>query len=461
MYKLQPFSYTFNQSGKPQKIFLETPLEFNKNDMIAITGPSGGGKSTFLKVLKGIIPEFSSGVLQGQITFNDLPLTGINFQANLKKILYLFQNPFSQLIYPTTEEEFLFSMENFNFTHEEMNVQKEKFEILFGLKSIWGKKTSQLSNGECQKLVLSSLLAIDPYALLLDEPTAFLDPASRLEFYQFLKIIKGDRLLIIVDHQLDEIRSLVTRIIEVSADGKILELDNYLPKVKKIQTIELPMLANIQNVQMDVMNASFSYHKDSKLLKNISATFKSGDLIAIKGTNGSGKSTLFKLLAGIINPDSGKIITKLRGKEFVNAKNFKNVGFIFQNPENHFFFDTIEEELKQSFKNIDIAVFKDALIERFFNNIDLKKSPFLLSEGEKRRLSILMTIFLGKSIFLYDEPTFGQDVESIEQITGLMRELKRRGFVQIMISHDDSFIKDMASRVLVLEDGSLNEIPRA
>ena len=119
MYKLSPFSYSFGNSGKPKKIFLEKTLLFAKNEMIAIVGPSGGGKTTLLKILKGIIPEYASGTLEGEITFHDQPLNGVHFQENLKKILYLFQNPFSQLIYPTPEEEFLFSMENFNFTNEE------------------------------------------------------------------------------------------------------------------------------------------------------------------------------------------------------------------------------------------------------------------------------------------------------------------------------------------------------
>ena len=131
MYKLQKFSYSFKKDVSSKKIFLEEALEFNKNELIAIVGPSGGGKSTLLKILKGIIPEYSSGVLEGIVTFHGNPLNGLNFQDNLKKILYLFQNPFSQLIYPTPEEEFLFSMENFNFTHYEMNASADKFEYIF------------------------------------------------------------------------------------------------------------------------------------------------------------------------------------------------------------------------------------------------------------------------------------------------------------------------------------------
>lgn len=460
MYKLSPFKYSFSNGEQSRKIFLEKSLVFKKNEMIAIVGPSGGGKSTFLKILKGIIPEYSSGVLVGDILFHDKPLYGENFQNNLKNILYLFQNPFSQLIYPTPEEEFLFSMENFNYSNEQMNNERKKFEKIFGLESLWGKKNSQLSNGECQKLVLASMLAINPEVLLLDEPTAFLDPEARREFYQFLKMIKGDRLVIIVDHHVDEIKDLVTGFVEVSRDGKISLGNSDQVKVNKslplsLDKVLLPVHANLE---LNLANVSFSYEKNNSLLKDINLNVRGGEVVAVTGKNGAGKSSLMKIISGIMKANSGKVTFKSGLKEFSGTKIFSQTGLIFQNPETHFFFDTIEEELKQSLKNISDPAFKELILQRFFHDIDLKKSPFLLSEGEKRRLSILMTVFLGKGLIIYDEPTFGQDRKSIHEIATLIKELKKTGIIQLFISHDDYFIKEVADRVLHLEKGSLNEI---
>lgn len=461
LYKLQSFCYSFKKDISSKKIFLEETIELDTNELIAIVGPSGGGKSTLLKVLKGIIPEYSSGELEGVLTFHGKPLSGVYFQENLKKILYLFQNPFSQLIYPTPEEEFLFSMENFNFTQEEMNASAEKFEELFNLKSVWGKKNSQLSNGECQKLVLASLLAINPEVLLLDEPTAFLDPEARADFYSFLNSIKNDRLVIIVDHHIEEIKDIVSRVIEVSINGKISlrpNLDFCETKLKNSFSLKDISIPRFNDFHLKINNMSFSYNKKDSLLEDVKTEFKSGEIVAVKGKNGVGKSSLFKLLAGIINPVSGSVTLDVGKKQFVNKIIFSNVGFIFQNPESHFFYDTIAEELKQSFKNIISPVLKDEILKRFFHNIDLEKSPFLLSEGEKRRLSILMTVFLGKSILLYDEPTFGQDQKSIREISLLMKELKKLGIIQLFISHDDRFIQETADRTFVLESRRLDEV---
>lgn len=462
MYKLSPFTYTFAGRLKTKKIFLDSTLIFERNDTVAIIGPSGGGKSTLLKILKGIIPEFSSGKLEGEILFNGHPLDGAYFQENLQKILYLFQNPFSQLIYPGTEEEFLFSMENFNFTREQMDREKEKFEKLFNLKAIWGKKTSELSNGECQKLVLASMLAIGPDVLLLDEPTAFLDPAARKEFYHYLDVIRKDRLLIIVDHHVDEIRPLINKVVFVDYEGRItpgaFTENNFV-----VENITLPKPKAVEDVRVTASELSFSYSEGRELLKGANAAFKSGEVVAVRGRNGEGKSTFFKILSGILKPKSGQVLLEKNGKFYKNDKVFSHVGFVFQNPEAHFFFDTIEEELKQSFRALskEHTELKDDLLARFFHDIDLKKSPFLLSEGEKRRLSILMTVFLEKSLILYDEPTFGQDQKSIEEIIVLIRELKKLGLIQVFISHDDYFIEKIADRVLILEAGRLHEVPRS
>lgn len=468
MYKLNPFTYTFSDRLKAKKIALKSPVVLNKNETVAIIGPSGGGKSTLLKILKGIIPEYSSGKLEGEILFNGHPLSGPYFQENLQKILYLFQNPFSQIIYPTTEEEFLFSMENFNFSREEMERQKDKFEKLFGLKALWGKKTSELSNGECQKLVLASMLAIDPEVLLLDEPTAFLDPHSRKEFYEYLKVIRRDRLVIIVDHHVDEIKSFVDKVLYVDEEGNISE--SSFDKEKEAapsSDMSLLSLKKTTEVTIRLDRLSFSYPSSytfsDPLLREISATFNSGEVLAIKGKNGAGKSTLFKLLSGVLAPTSGSVEIEIDKKIIKRNHLFSHVGFVFQNPEAHFFFDTIEEELKQSFRQFsgEKKKMKDQILERFFHDIDLKKSPFLLSEGEKRRLSILMTVFLNKELILYDEPTFGQDQSSIEKIEELILSLKKMGLIQVFISHDETFIHKVADRVFILESGGLYEVPPA
>jgi energy-coupling factor transporter ATP-binding protein EcfA2 len=443
MFEIGPFEYTFKNNAK--KIYCDKKIAIKEKELVLITGPSGSGKSTVLQILKGIIPEYSSGKFEGLVLYKNKPIAGEFFQQNLSEILFLFQNPFSQLIYPSVPEEFFFTMENFNFSREQMDQKKMELKASFDLDLLWHKKTTELSHGECQRLVLASLLAIDPEVILLDEPTAFLDPAARADFYNWLKKIKGSQTIFVVDHHLSEVLPLADRIINVSLSGEVTESKSLVETILEATPINLSkVISPNDNVQLSLSKVYYHYPDQLKLLEDINFQVSSGEILVIKGKNGKGKSTLFKILAGLVSPLKGTIEIRKNNKIVQRKKHYKEIGFVFQNPESHFFYDTIEEELKS------IASFNDvkALLKLFFKDIDLKRSPFLLSEGEKRRLSILMTIFLDKTIILYDEPTFGQDQESIAVIREIILELQKRSSIQIIISHDEAFIESLQAKVI-------------
>ncbi len=452
MFEVGPFAYTFK--GNEKKIFSNEKIVINENELVLIAGPSGAGKSTMLQILKGIIPHFSSGELSGDILYKKKRLDGDFFHQNLSEIIFLFQNPFSQIIYPFVKEEFFFSMENFKFSKDEMSSKKKELSESFGLDSFWHKKTADLSHGQCQRLVLASLLAINPKVLLLDEPTAFLDPEARADFYQWLKRIKGTQTIILVDHHLDEVLPFVDQILNVSLNGEVTKASR-LSNLNQEQAnkLSLPNLVN-QNqdsIELNLNNLFFKYPDQEKLLEDISLGAGNGDVFVIRGKNGKGKSTLLKIIAGILKPQMGKVEVYKNKKEILAKNIFKEIGFVFQNPESHFFYDSISEELK----NMADKTNAQAFLELFFKDIQLSRSPFLLSEGEKRRLSILMTVFQDKSILLYDEPTFGQDRESILIIHRMIVLLKKMGKIQIIISHDEQFIQSLGAKVYNLDNGTL------
>ncbi len=459
MFEIGPFSFVF--SNGPKRIVCHEKISLAPFDFVVITGNSGSGKSTLLQILKGIIPEFISGKLEGEILYKKNPLSGSFFQDNLQKILFLFQNPFSQLIYPNVPEEFFFSMENFLFSKAEMDQQKTILDETFGLSKIWDKNSSELSNGECQKLVLASLLAIGPEVLLLDEPTAFLDSKSRQEFYQWLKKIKGTRMIVLVDHHLNEVKKLADKFIHVQQNGEII-LSSLIEEKSTPPSLALVTVEKKSTTffSLQVKNLSFSYESNDQtkpLLSNINLQAQSGEVIVIKGANGSGKSTLFKLIAGILPLSTRKkAITYKKDEQTLAIREIqKEVGFIFQNPETHFFYDSINEELSLANNSSFYQKSGKKILDIFLKDIDMTRSPFLLSEGEKRRLSILMTVFLNKSLLLYDEPTFGQDQDSIRAIEELVHYLKGEEKIQIIISHNDDFIAHVADQVYELIESSL------
>lgn len=462
MFELEPFTFKFKQENKSYTLFNHEKISFPSVGLVHLKGDSGSGKSTLLKILKGIIPEFTSGLLEGEITFDGFPVNGQFFQENIQKIIFLFQNPFSQIIYDDPEEEFLFSMENFNFDKSTMDKKIQSLSNEFNLQEIWGKKTNQLSHGQCQKLVLASLVAIEPKVLLVDEPTAFLDPESRKEFYLLLENLKQKSLIVLIDHHHDEIKNLIDMNLHVSRDGEVTLLDlsknrNEDIKVDQINFTHLNLSGNQDKIKLELKNYSFSYEKTKPILNQLSLKLKNGNCVVILGDNGVGKSTLLQNLAGLLKGslNSERILT-INDKQIKNKNTFSHLGIVFQNPESHFYFDTIQEEIDESLR-VDKKVAR-TLVETFLPRVNLEKSPFLLSEGEKRRLSILLTVLQGKKIILYDEPTFGQDDHSKEKIIELILFLKSLGYVQFFITHDTSFYQRIATDVKRLKGGALYDV---
>jgi energy-coupling factor transport system ATP-binding protein len=155
-------------------------------------------------------------------------------------------------------------------------------------------------------------------------------------------------------------------------------------------------------------------------------------------------------MAGVLKPVKGEVKVIKNNKLIVAQNNYKEIGFIFQNPESHFFYDSIKEELK-SIKLHNLP----SILDTFLKNVDISRSPFLLSEGEKRRLTILMTVLNDKSILFYDEPTFGQDADSTNSIREMIFLMKKLGRLQFIVSHDDDFIKSLNAEIYELRNHQL------
>lgn len=452
--KIKPFR--FKHLGSSQTLVLREEIELPLNGCFLITGNSGLGKSTFLQLLKGFYPEFLTGNLEGELDF-------------FSNSHYLFQNPFSQIIHPKALSEFLFSMENKIFTREKM---QQKMELLktFQLDDIQNKETRMLSHGECQRLLLSSLIASEPEWLFLDEPTAFLDQPMRQFVYQKLAEVKKQMGILVIDHHLDEIDSICDGHFELSLMENALFTDEVEVEIrfflhKKIPSSDLPSVkpTEIENLfsqhrknqTLTVRDVSFAYQKEKILFRDLQFDLKSGEVVTLIGPSGVGKSTLLQLILFEIKKQRGEICWAVDGQKISPSKIFDHVAFLFQNPENHFLFDTVQEELNP-FINEGKAWQVDYLVKKFKLQHLLEQSPYMLSEGQKRRLSLIITMLLDRPFLLLDEPSFGQDQEQVRLIQNFVKELKEHGVGILMVSHDPAFYQEISDRVIELTGGSVN-----
>lgn len=440
-FKIENFSFSYPLSQ--YKIGFSGSITINQHDCILLQGNSGSGKSTLLLALKGVIPHLINGTLHGKIEYLGNDIASLKEQ-DLLNIGYLQQNPDNQLICRTVFAELAFGLENLGFNalqiHEKIiTIAKE-----FNIDKLLDREVANLSGGEKQKINLLAILLMNPDVLLLDEPTAFLDPDSATEIITILNKYAHKKTLIIIEHNTHYLQNLVNRVINISHDGMINELNpttiDWAP--------QLPCLiqdAPINNkTLLTIQNLSFGYNK--QLFDKVNLSIQAGEIITIHGKNGAGKSTLLKLISKIL-PISNAI--HLNNRDIAGIKDYWNEIFLlWQNPESHFIFNTVLEEVSGN----------EQLLSEFKLNAHAKQSPFNLSEGQKRRLSLAIALTKAPKVFLLDEPSFGQDQQNKLILVHKIHQLAKNGHAFIIITHDLTFSSAIAHKTYTLIDGRLELI---
>lgn len=412
--------------------------ELWENDFLWIDGPSGTGKSTLMHLIKGLIPRYIYAKVEGTFLYEEKSIVG-DYPSELdQKTVYSFQNPYSQIVTPRCREEIIFSMENYGFSREEIENNAQAWARRFRLTELLDQKTYTLSGGQCQRLVLASSLACSPKILLFDEPTAFMDPQAQKDFYNLLKNLKGKFTIVVIDHNAPELSSL--------CDKRLV-----WPKKENEEFKALPALPSTPDFEMTCEKLAFSYPEKS-IFKNMNFKARAGKIISVIGDNGSGKTTFFKLLTGMLRLSSGKLDFTFQKKNLSWRKRPKHTSIIYQNSEAQFYFDTVREELTYNTRDPETHI---ELAKRLGLENALDRSPYMLSEGQKRRLSILIAIAQEKPLILYDEPTYGQDRANVELITEIMMALKKANRLQILNTHDVEWAKSISDEVYILEEQKL------
>ena len=212
---------------------------------------------------------------------------------------------------------------------------------------------------------------------------------------------------------------------------------------------------------IELENLYFEYKKDNAIINNINLKILKDEVTAIIGANGSGKTTLGKLMMGILKPKRGQVYISNRSiSNFSLARIGLKIGYLFQNPEKHFFTNTVEEELGfvlkfKEFNEEDLEEKVEGLL-KLFQIEDLRKhSPLLLSQGEKQRLAIATILINDPEYLILDEPTTGLDFERKNILMEVLKELIEKGVGMTIISHDNSFVNAISHRVIKIHRGEI------
>lgn len=510
--------------------------KFQRNTINLLLGPSGSGKSSLLYLIDGLIPNSLEGTLSGDIRLNGESILRKEPRELAHQIGLVFQDPDTQFCAFYVEDELAFGMENLCILPEEMDTRIDHALSLVGLTGFRKRAVSTLSGGQKQKLAIASALVMDAELLLLDEPSALLDAASRAEIMSLLHhlVEHEHKTILLVEHNLDEVLPFVGHVVVLERGGRValdgsahdvfsaLTFDEAyaalpvcLPEpltllrswlhtdlneakqdfcreqlsVSKPGTFEIPY-REIAALLIDCNQESFSsspvraqtdapivveanalafrypkrrgeHTNPPSVLSGVSFAVREGEWVAIAGANGAGKTTLLQILFRVLSGFSGSV--NIDGTPLSSIERhmlYQRMGLLFQNPEWQFVTNRVEDELLFSLRQSLLSQDEQndrvtRLLCQFHLEQYRDRSPFLLSQGEKRRLSVACMLLTGQRVLFFDEPTYGQDSETARELLSLLESLRLDGVTIVTVTHDMGLVCQHADRVLLLCDGTI------
>lgn len=428
----------------------DVSLKVEYNKITLLSGLSGSGKSTIISLLSGIIPNVISGLIKGEIFINDNSIANRKLNDITREVGIVLQNADSQIIQDIVEDEIAFGCENIGLPCDKIKSEIDKVSSVMDLNP--KLKTKTLSGGQKERLITSSVLAMGQRILVLDEPLANLDKKGSIILLDVLKRLKEEGYaILIVEHRLDMVLSYVDDIyhIENGLVNKIEDNDSYLKS--QIIKITNEYKSDIKDTLLELKNISYKV-KDREILKDISFKVFKGEKIVLLGENGCGKTTTAKIISRLIKPTSGIYNQYIDEKiKKGNKKWFKHVGVIYQNPNYQLFMPTVKQELEFSCKDKKI---EDEIISLFKLESILNRHPQSLSEGQKRKLTIAVILASLPDLIILDEPTVGQDYESLKNMVNIINYWHQKyNNTIITITHDFRCIEALADRAIWIKAG--------
>ena len=500
---------SFRYPSAAQEALHEISFSVQSGEFVTICGLSGCGKSTLLRQFKTCLQPF--GECSGEIDYQGKSLSETEQRIQAAEIGFVQQSPEWQTITDKVWHELAFGLESLGFSRCLMQQRAAETASFFGIESWYERPVSTLSGGQKQLLHLASVMVMHPKVLILDEPTAQLDPIAACELTGWLQKIHTElgTTIILSEHHLDEVFSLSDRVI-VMSEGRILSdtvpqqtsavlyqqkhpaflslpsptrisemvqpsLENpplcaaqgrkWLEEYLKSHTPEqLPVPERMPEKQekpcLSLDNIWFRYEKNTPdILKGCSLAVHKGEFLTILGGNGTGKTTLLSLLAGWQKPYRGNI--RWEGKKFaVRSPLSDGIALLPQNPQTLFIRSTVRDDLYDFFADMKIPQEEQdkriqAAVELCGLHSLLMQHPYDLSGGEQQKAALAKVLLARPKILLLDEPTKGLDCAYQYRLMKIIRQLTDGGTTVIAVSHDIEFCAACADRCAMLFNGRI------
>ena len=478
--------------GKPVDSLKHVSFDIKSGSFVGVIGPTGAGKSTLCMALAGIIPNLADGTMTGLVEVNGMNTSRHSVSALSERIGYVQQDPEAQLFCASVEDEIAFPLENRGIAPDIIDKPIDVMLDLVGMTGYRKRVPASLSGGQMQRVAIAAALAAEPDVLILDEPTAALDPEGKQEVFDVLERIRQTRSMTVImaeqdtehiAYWADQVLFMVNGELVRNGDASLFVREKGLLESSGVQVADdpLPQVKAVQqgkkhkkdkknqperskDVVISLDHVSYQYERGgnaSKALDDVTFDIERGSFIGLIGRNGSGKTTLAKHLNGLIRPTQGTVtVDGLDASKHSVGEMAAHVGFVFQKPDHQIFCSTSTEEIAfgPTALGLDGAtVFKR--VDEMLTLFDLHRyedvSPATLGYGERRAVALSSVLAMRTPILVLDEPTAGLDHRLAARFLGTIEKLNQRGVTIVMISHDMRAVYRYCTHVLELEDGKV------
>jgi energy-coupling factor transport system ATP-binding protein len=476
-----------------QTILEGLTFTIEEGEMVLVIGSTGTGKSSLLRLINGLVPHHTGGILAGDVTVDGISTQLVRPGELAHLIGIVGQNPGSGFVTDTVEEELVFSMESLNVAPDVMRKRVEEILDLLALAPLRNRAISTLSGGEQQRLAIGSALVMHPKILVLDEPTSALDPIAAEEVLSIIHRLVHDLSLtvVIAEHRLERVIGFADRIIHIAGDGQaqidlpenILKNSDIAPPIVHLsRALKLDQLGlsvrDVRRMTEDVRHkgkenpqvikettptaiavkgASISYGSHLAL-KNVNALVLEGEIVALMGRNGAGKSTLLQSIVGVKDLDRGEIsIFSHPPMSLKGALRRTTVGYIPQEPSDLLYAQSVAQECEQADKDNGIASGTTfALLQELVPSVSPATHPRDLSEGQRLALALAVVLSAQPRALILDEPTRGLDYQSKSLLIEILKDfVAKPGRAVVIATHDVELVAELADRVIFLSEGEV------
>lgn len=462
----------WRHAGRTRWALRDLDLTVQPGERVLLLGPSGSGKSTLLQGVAGLLGGSEDGDRAGLLTVDGRPP-----QEQRSRIGMVLQNPDAQVILSRVGDDVAFGMENHCVPRERIWPRARRALRTVGLDLPLTHDTAHLSGGQQQRLALAGVLAMNPGLILLDEPTANLDPAGVLEVRDAVSTVAEETgaTLIVIEHRTAVWLPVVDRVIVLGPDGAVVadgpaestvagERDRLTAAGVWVPGVEPPTITRRRGTPGDPLltatDLSLGHRAGPRLDTGLDLDIRGGATTVVTGPNGAGKTTLALTLGGLLPPQGGRYCAAAafapatRRREPVQWRSrelLTRIGSVFQNPEHQFLTATVYDELALGPRALGreravIAATVDALLERLGLTQLAEVNPYTLSGGEKRRLSVATVLATQPAVIILDEPTFGQDRTTWTQLAALLAGITDDGTAVVAVTHDLDFVETLADQ---------------